>query len=187
MLLDSSGPAFEIQLQAVNKAAEELGQQIVVVKVTSKDELDAAFATIRAAAGAVIVGTSALFANQRRKLVKLVADSALPASFDARDLVELGGLMSYGASVPNAYERGGAYVGRILKGKKRPTCQSRLRTRSSWRSIGLPPRRSGSPCPLLSSSRQGDRIAIVDLGALVHPARQVRSFRTAGGIFFGVA
>jgi putative tryptophan/tyrosine transport system substrate-binding protein len=118
VLLDSNGPAFQVQLKDVRAAARDLSLQIVEVEATSEDELDAAFAKIQATAGALFVGSSALFVNQRRKLVKFAADSALPASYDGRDFVQLGGLMSFGASVPDAYQRGGAYVGRILKGEK---------------------------------------------------------------------
>jgi putative ABC transport system substrate-binding protein len=119
VLLDLNGPAFEAQLQDVRAAARELRLQIVVAKATSKDDLDAAFTTIlEAAADAVIVGSSALFVSQRRKLVTFAASHALPASYDGRDFVELGGLMSYDANVTDSYRRGGFFVGRILKGAK---------------------------------------------------------------------
>jgi len=119
VLLDSKGPAFEAQLQDSGAAARILGRQIVVVKAASEDELDTAFTTIlRAGAGAVFVGSSALLRGQRRKLVLFAAEHALPASYRGREFVELGGLMSYGASATDAYRRAGAYVGRILKGAK---------------------------------------------------------------------
>jgi ABC-type uncharacterized transport system substrate-binding protein len=118
-LLDQGGPAFETQLQDVNVGAQALGRRIVVVKATSDGDLDAAFATVlQAAAGALFVGSSAFFLRQRQQLVKFAANHALPASYDGREFVQLGGLMSYGANVTDAYYRGGAYVGRILKGTK---------------------------------------------------------------------
>jgi putative tryptophan/tyrosine transport system substrate-binding protein len=119
VLLDSSGPAFEAQLQDVTAAARTLGRQIVVVKAASEGELDGAFATIlRAVAGALFVGTSAFFFSQHQKVVMFAASHALPASYEGREVVELGGLMSYGASAADAYRRGGGYVGPILKGAK---------------------------------------------------------------------
>ncbi len=119
VLLASNGPAFEAQWQKVSEAARTLGGHIELVKAASREELDAAFATIiQKAAGAVIVGSSALFVSQRRKLVTFAAARALPASYDGRDFVELGGLMSYGSSVADAYKLGGDTVGRILKGAK---------------------------------------------------------------------
>jgi putative ABC transport system substrate-binding protein len=118
-LLDSKGPAFKAQLQNLDVAAHSLGRQTVVVKATSDSELDTAFTTIlQSAAGALFVGSSALFVGRRRELVMFAAGHGLPASYDEREFVELGGLMSYGASAKDAYRRGGTYVGRILKGAK---------------------------------------------------------------------
>jgi putative ABC transport system substrate-binding protein len=119
VLLDSKGPAFEAQSQSLDAGARTLGRQTVVVKTTSDSELDTAFTTIlQSAAGALFVGSSALFNSRRRDIVMLAARHALPASYEGREFVELGGLMSYGASSTDAYRHGGSYVGRILKGAK---------------------------------------------------------------------
>jgi putative ABC transport system substrate-binding protein len=119
VLLDSKGPAFEAQLQNLDVAAHTLGRQTVVIKAASDSELDTAFtAILQSAAGALFVGSSALFVGRRRDLVIFAAAHGLPASYDGRDFVELGGLMSYGGSASDAYRRGGTYVGRILKGEK---------------------------------------------------------------------
>jgi putative ABC transport system substrate-binding protein len=128
-LLDSKGPAFDAQSQALRKAASDLGQQsgvrgnhpvrIIPVTATSEVELDSAFITIRqAVADALFVGSSAFFTSQRRKLVALAKRHALPASYEGRQFVELGGLMSYGARATDTYRLGGSYVGLILNGKK---------------------------------------------------------------------
>jgi putative tryptophan/tyrosine transport system substrate-binding protein len=119
VLLDSSGPAFEAQLQNVGATAHILGRQIVAVAAANEREFDAALIRIeQAPAGALFVGGSEFFLGQRRKLVTFAAAHALPASYDGPEFVEAGGLMSYGASATDAYRRGGAYVGRILQGAK---------------------------------------------------------------------
>ena len=65
-----------------------------------------------------MVSGSPFFASHRRALVTLAVHHAIPASYDQRDFVEAGGLISYGASISGAYRYAGNYVGRILKGEK---------------------------------------------------------------------
>jgi putative ABC transport system substrate-binding protein len=108
-----------LQSDELVEAARALGQQIVMMKVASESEIDAAFDTIvQARANAVFVGSSAFFVSRRRQIIALAARHALPASYTLREFVEGGGLMSYGASDLEAYRRAGTYVARILKGEK---------------------------------------------------------------------
>ena len=89
------------------------------MKAAGEGEFNAAFATIiKAGAGALLVGGGPVFLNQRRQLVALAARHALPAAYVSREYPEVGGLMSYGPSLSDAYRRAGVYVGRILKGEK---------------------------------------------------------------------
>jgi ABC-type uncharacterized transport system substrate-binding protein len=107
----------EANLRAVEIAARALGRQILIVKASTESEIDAGFATIvQAGAGALFVGVGPFYVSKRRQLVALAARHALPASYQLREFVAVGGLMSYGASDTDGYRRGGVYVGRILKG-----------------------------------------------------------------------
>jgi len=100
-------------------AAQSIGQQLVVVDVTSGHEIESAFTTfVQRGAGAVLVG-SGVFANSHRKsIIALAARYALPAGYPLREFVDEGGLMGYGASITDAYRQMGLYAGRILTGEK---------------------------------------------------------------------
>ena len=109
----------ENRARDAEEAGRAIGRKILIVNAASEREFHAAFATIvQAGAGALLVGGGAVFNNQRRQLVALVGGEALPASYANREYAEVGGLMSYGPSQPDAYRRAGIYVGRILKGEK---------------------------------------------------------------------
>src|SRR5262249_37089153 len=67
---------------------------------------------------ALLVGDDPLFTSRRVQLTQLAAFHRLPATYASREIAEAGGLMSYGASLTDAYQQFGAYVGRLLKGAK---------------------------------------------------------------------
>jgi len=119
-LRDPSSPSFEIETPDVESAARELGRHILSLKAESPREIDAAFATIvQSRAGALLIGSGALFNNRRLQLAVLAARHGVPTISNLRAFVTAGGLMSYGASDTYAYRRAGSqYVGRILKGEK---------------------------------------------------------------------
>jgi ABC-type uncharacterized transport system substrate-binding protein len=117
VLGDPNQPELEFELQEIESAGRVIGRQILVIKAASERELNAAFAkVVQARADALLVRGSPLFLTRRRQLVALAIRHALLATYTSRDYVELGGLMSYGPSLTDAYRRVGIYVGRILKG-----------------------------------------------------------------------
>jgi len=100
-------------------AGRAIGRQILVVTAGTESDIDAAFAKIvQAGAGALFVGAGSFYSQARRQIVALAARHVLPASYQLRESVLDGGLMSYGADVLDAYRRTGLHVGRILKGEK---------------------------------------------------------------------
>ena len=96
-----------------------MGLQIQVLNASTSLELDAAFATlVRERSAALIVGSTPFFFDRRVQLALLAARHAAPAIYQDRHHAEVGGLISYGASLGDAYRHIGVYAGRILKGAK---------------------------------------------------------------------
>src|SRR5207247_515105 len=85
----------------------------------TESDFDATFRTLsQRGAGALLVTASPFFNSWREKLVLMAARHAVPAIYEWREFAEVGGLMSYGTSLADAYHQGGIYTGRILKGAK---------------------------------------------------------------------
>jgi len=108
-----------IERRDVELAAQALGQQLIVVPVTSEGEFDGAFTSIvERGAKALVVGTGPFLTPNRERIAALAARHAIPAIYAFREFVEAGGLMSYGASFVEGYRQAGIYAGRVLKGEK---------------------------------------------------------------------
>ena len=100
-------------------AARRLGVQLHMVRVEAPDDLDKAFSTMgRWRADAFIPLPSPMLFAERGRIVDLAARRRLPAMYMAREFVDLGGLMAYGASQLDLIRRGATYVDKILKGAK---------------------------------------------------------------------
>ena len=96
-----------------------MGLEIQILNASSSNEIHAAFATIaRERPDALFLGTDPLWTLRRVQLATLAARHALPMVCQAREVVEAGGLISYGANIEYAFRQAGVYVGRILKGAK---------------------------------------------------------------------
>ena len=100
-------------------AGRALGQQIHILSASTADEIDAALATLtQQRAGALLIGGDAFFTSRRVQLAILAARYGVPAIYNAREFPSAGGLMSYGASLADAYRQTGIYTGKILNGAK---------------------------------------------------------------------
>jgi putative tryptophan/tyrosine transport system substrate-binding protein len=89
------------------------------VRARSEPEIDAIFATLgERRASALLVNTDPFFLARRDQFVSLAARNGMPAIYAQREFVAAGGLISYGASLADAYRQVGIYAGRILKGEK---------------------------------------------------------------------
>src|SRR5262249_54468235 len=109
----------EATLREIPDAARRLGLQIQVIKATTSREIDAAFATlVRDRADALFVAPDGFFISRRVQLATLAARHAIAATYHSREVVEVGGLMSYGTNIVDMYRQAGVYTGQILKGAK---------------------------------------------------------------------
>jgi putative ABC transport system substrate-binding protein len=106
-------------LRDVGTAARAMRMQIQVLNASTNREIDAAFETIaRERPNALFISSGPLFTSRRVQLAHLATRHAVPAIHGSRLYPEVGGLMSYGASLTDAHRQAGVYVGRILKGAK---------------------------------------------------------------------
>jgi putative ABC transport system substrate-binding protein len=106
-------------LKDIEAAARAMGLQIKIYNADTSVEIDATFEAMgRDRPDAIVVGASTFLNGRRVQLAHLSTFYRLPAIYPLRDFVEVGGLMSYGADVIDAYRQLGRYVGRILKGTK---------------------------------------------------------------------
>jgi putative tryptophan/tyrosine transport system substrate-binding protein len=105
------------QAQDMQAAAHSLGWRLLVLRASTETELASSFAMLsREHVGALVVENDPFFDSQRSRLIALAARNAIPAIYHIREFPAAGGLMSYGASLVDAYRQVGTYAGRILKG-----------------------------------------------------------------------
>ena len=120
VLIDPANAAInESTLRDVNSSARAMGLQIHVIRVSNSQEISAAFASfVRERPDALFVAPSPFFAARRVQFALLAAVHKIPAVYPTRNFVDVGGLISYGADLTDAYRQMGVYTGRILKGAK---------------------------------------------------------------------
>ena len=118
MLTYPGTPETEGEKAEIVAAAQAVGQQIRVVEIRNTTEIETAVAAaVSYGAGALLVGTGPFTFNNLQAIVKSISRHAIPAMYSVREAAEAGGLMSYGASISDAFHQAGLYVGRILKGE----------------------------------------------------------------------
>ena len=110
-------PIAELMLRDIPEAARALGVQIQVVNASTSREIEAAFATIaQDRADALFVASEGFFNARRVQFATLATHYRIPAAYGQREVVEAGGLMSYGTDILDNYRQIGVYTGQILKG-----------------------------------------------------------------------
>ena len=119
VLFNPHFPDAEIYLRDVPAAARNMGQEIIVLKAGSEQEIESNIAiAAQQRAGGLLVTADPFFISRRDQLVAIAARHSTPAIYFTREFALAGGLMSYGADFAVMYRQAGDYVGRILKGTK---------------------------------------------------------------------
>jgi len=120
VLVNPANPSTtETALRDVVPAARAMGLQTQTLEASTSREIDAAFATLaREQSCGLFVSNDPFFTTRRVQVAILAAHRSIPASYGTREFTEVGGLISYGANIPDGWRQAGAYVGRILKGAK---------------------------------------------------------------------
>ena len=137
----------EITLRDVEAAARAMGLQIQVLNASTSREIDAAFATlVRERPDALFVGSDPFFIDRRVQLAQLAARHAVPAIYLDREYAEVGGLMSYGATLRMCIARSASIPAAFSRARSLRICRSCSRPSSNWSSTLRPPGCSASPC-----------------------------------------
>ena len=175
-----TGANTEATLRDVGSAARAMGLQVRVLNADNSREIDAAFATfVHERPDALLVTQIPFFLSRRLQLAHLATRHGVPAIYALRDYADVGGLMSYGASLTDAIRQLGVYCGRVLKGTHPadlPVVQSSkfelVINAQTARTLGL-----DDPANVARPRRRGDRVRT----ARVHHAARRRSVGVAGG------
>jgi len=119
LLVNPNTPETEAERRDVQAAAQAIGQQLVILDVSSARDIETPFVTfVERGVGALLCGAGPFMFANRERLVALAARHAIPTMYSSRESAEAGGLMSYGTSQRDATRQAAIYAGRILKGEK---------------------------------------------------------------------
>jgi putative tryptophan/tyrosine transport system substrate-binding protein len=120
LLANPTNPAISEPLSRnTQAAARTLGLQLHILHASNDGEIEATFAALRGLqAGGVVIGSDQFFNSRSAQLAALALKYSVPSVYQYRTFAAAGGLISYGASLTDAFKWGGVYVGRILNGEK---------------------------------------------------------------------
>jgi putative ABC transport system substrate-binding protein len=116
-LTNTKGVQSSLRVDDFKLAAAGIAREPLVVSASTDEEIEAAFVQlVQARIAGLVVENDPFFDSQRKRLIRLTAQHSIPAIYHIREFPIDGGLMSYGASLVDAYNQMGVLVGRILKG-----------------------------------------------------------------------
>jgi putative ABC transport system substrate-binding protein len=119
VLVNPTGPNFETTLKDTQAAARAIGLEIQTLNASTSREINAAFTTFsHQYSSGLLVDIDPFLTTRRVQLVHLASYHRVPATYPGRQFAEIGGLISYGSNVTDAWRQVGLYTGRILQGAK---------------------------------------------------------------------
>ena len=119
VLANPRNPRAVADLANVRATAGTLGIEIYAANASAKSDFEGAFAAFQSKhVDALIILGDPLASRERKDLAEMTLRQSVPAMYFSREFPQAGGLISYGASSPDAYRQAGRYVGRILQGER---------------------------------------------------------------------
>jgi putative tryptophan/tyrosine transport system substrate-binding protein len=119
LLTHPGSPDALEELRELQSDANAIGQQLLVLSATSEDDLESAFASMaQHGVRVLLIGQDPFLFQAGGQLVALAAKHRIPAIYGNSELAAAGALISYSASIPDAWRLAGNYAGRIFKGAK---------------------------------------------------------------------
>ncbi len=117
VLVRAAGPATPQYVREFERSAQILRVELQILSLRNPSELETLFANAQGAGG-LVVGDDAVFTAHRKQIAELALKYRLPTIFGFSDMVEAGGLMSYGPQFGDLYRRAASHVHKILNGAK---------------------------------------------------------------------
>jgi putative tryptophan/tyrosine transport system substrate-binding protein len=118
IMLNVGFPQAVLEMAGVQAAARKLDLGVTPLEIRGADDIAPAFEQLNAKADALYVVDDALVTANRTRILTLALGARLPAIFNNRSFVEVGGFMSYGPNFPDLFRRAADLVDKILRGAK---------------------------------------------------------------------
>jgi putative ABC transport system substrate-binding protein len=118
IMANADFPEAVIEMREVQAIGKSLGLDVATSEIRRAEDISPAFAALKGRAEALYVTADSLVNNNRMRINTLALAARLPTMYGFRDMVEAGGLMSYGANYSDLFQRAGNYVDKILRGAK---------------------------------------------------------------------
>jgi ABC-type uncharacterized transport system substrate-binding protein len=118
VLANVSNPVSGLEMGEVQAAAKAIGLDVITLEIRRLEDIAPAFETLKGRAQALYVVGDPLMISNRVRINTLALVARLPVTYNQREYVEAGGLMSYGPNFPDLFRRTAEYVDKILRGAK---------------------------------------------------------------------